>query len=59
MRNTKNGTYNGEPTYCPVNCQNHEDCPYAENGLCHMEDPNNSCEDWQIFWADWDEWENS
>lgn len=56
MRDAKAGTYNGEPTYCPVNCQNHQDCPYAENGLCHIADPIRDCDDFALFFEDWNDW---
>jgi len=31
-RNAEEGTYNGHPTYCPVNCQTEEDCPLRLQG---------------------------
>ncbi len=57
-RNAEAGTYRGQPTYCPVNCQTEEDCPYAYKGRCHIEDPFKDCDDWWVCGAEnWDEWE--
>lgn len=58
-RNAEQGTYNGEPTYCPVNCWNENDCPYARNGICHIDDPMEDCSDWGTFWDSWEEWEDA
>lgn len=55
MRDAKKGTYNGQPTYCPINGY---DCPYCDgNCVCHADDPFKDCYDWGIFWSDWDDWE--
>lgn len=59
MRDAINGLYNGEITYCPTNCQNENDCPYAKNGICHIEDPCKDCDDWQMFFPDWESWEGA
>lgn len=57
MRNAKEGTYNGAPTYCPVNA--YGDCPYCDQcNICHIDDPMQDCDDWQFFWDSWFEWEN-
>lgn len=48
-RNATEGTYNGEPTYCTVNCWNENDCPYAKNGICHIDDPVKDCDDFAMF----------
>ena len=53
MRDAKNGTYNGETTFCPVNGW---DCPYFKNGVCHVDDPQEDCDDWQMFFESWEEW---
>lgn len=57
--NGKEGTYNGEPVFCPVNCHNESDCPYCKNGLCCMEDgdPMIDCDDMNIFFNDWEDWD--
>ena len=58
MRNAKEGTYNGTPTYCPVNA--YGDCPYCDQyNVCHIDDPMEDCDDWHMFWDDWYEWENT
>lgn len=55
MRDAKKGTYNGEPTYCPVNA--YGDCPYCDQcGICHIADPLEDCDDWGTFWESWDDW---
>lgn len=57
MRDAEKGTYNGEYTYCTVNCWNEKDCPYARKGICHIEDPMADCEDFACFFdGDWDNW---
>lgn len=54
MRDAKNGTYNGDPTYCTVNAY---DCPYCDKcGICHIDDPIADCDDFAAFFEDWDEW---
>ena len=58
-RNATEGTYNGEPTYCTVNCWNENDCPYAKNGICHIDDPVKDCDDFAMFFPSWKEWEES
>lgn len=58
-RNANEGTYNGEPTYCPVNCWGEQDCPYAKAGICHIDDPVNECDEFSYFFPSWEEWENS
>lgn len=57
MRDSKAGTYNGELTYCPVNGW---DCPYCDkNGVCHVDDPCEDCDDWLSAWTSWEEWEQA
>lgn len=56
MRNALEGTYNGEYTICPVNCQDDRDCPYAQDGICHAPDPVASCEDFAMFFPTWESW---
>ena len=54
-RNAKEGTYNGVLTYCPVNGW---DCPYCDKNLvCHIEDPQEDCDDWGACFESWEEWE--
>lgn len=56
MRNAKEGTYNGTPTYCPVNA--YGVCDYCDQcNVCHIDDPMVDCDDWQMFWDSWFEWE--
>lgn len=56
MRDAKQGTYNGQPTFCPVNGW---DCPYCDKlGICHIDDPCEDCDDWLSFWESWEEWES-
>lgn len=54
-RDPKAGTYDGEKTYCPVNGW---DCPYYKNGVCHIDDPFEDCDDWYAMCGaeNWDEW---
>lgn len=54
-----NGYRNGEPVYCPVNCWNENDCPYAQEGLCCLEQPSEECEDFANFFSSWKEWEDA
>lgn len=55
MRNAEEGTYNGQPTYCPVNGW---DCPYYKKGICHIDDPFEDCDDWWVCGCEnWEEWE--
>lgn len=55
MRDKVKGTYDGTPTYCPVNA--YGECPYCDQcNICHVDDPQEDCEDWQGFWSSWDEW---
>ena len=57
-RDAEAGTYNGQPTYCPVNCWNEDDCPYARKGRCHIDDPFKDCDDWWVCGCEnWEEWE--
>ena len=55
MRDSKNATYNGEPTFCTVNA--YGDCPYCDQeGKCHIGNPIADCDDFAAFFEDWDEW---
>ncbi len=55
MRDAEKGTYNGQITYCTVNGF---DCPYYKNGICHIDDPMEDCDDFAMFFdGDWEEWE--
>lgn len=55
MRDAKNGTYNGETTYCTVNA--YGACPYCDQcNVCHIEDPFEDCDEWNMFFESWDEW---
>lgn len=55
MRNAEKGTYNDDPTYCTVNA--YGECPYCDQcGVCHIEDPIADCEDFALFFKNWDEW---
>lgn len=55
MRDKQAGTYNGDFTYCTVNA--YGDCPYCDQcNVCHIEDPIADCEDFAMFFEDWDEW---
>ena len=55
MRDAKRGTYNGEPTYCTVNA--YGTCIYCDQcNICHDPDPQENCEDWQMFFDSWDYW---
>ena len=53
-RNAEQGTYNGEITYCPVKGW---DCPYYKNGVCHIDDPIEDCDDFSAFFESWEYWE--
>lgn len=54
MRDAKRGTYNGDFTYCTVNAY---ECPYCDQcNVCHIDDPIADCEDFAMFFEDWDEW---
>lgn len=56
MRDARMGTYNGELTYCPVNA--YGDCPYCgKDGVCHIDNPQEDCDDWGQFWDSWEDWE--
>lgn len=58
MRDAKKGTYDGEFTFCPVNAIG--DCPYCDKKcVCHVEDPCEDCDDWQMFWGNWQEWKEA
>ena len=55
MRDAKQGTYNGEITYCTVNA--YGACPYCDQcNVCHIDDPMKDCEDFAMFFDSWDEW---
>lgn len=55
MRNAKKGTYNGDTTFCTVNA--YGNCPYCDQcNVCHIEDPITDCEDFAMFFENWDEW---
>ncbi len=54
-RDAKEGTYNGDITFCTVNA--YGACPYCDQcGVCHIEDPQRDCDDWKFFWDSWEEW---
>lgn len=59
MRDIIAGTYNGEITYCTVNCWNEDDCPYAKDGICHIDDPVADCSEFNMFFSTWQEWEDA
>lgn len=51
-----NGTHCGYPVYCP-----NEDitCPYIdEEGLCHISDSIEECDDFRTHWINWKHWES-
>lgn len=49
------GTRNGDPVYCPVNA--YGDCPYCDQcNMCHIANPIEDCDDFGMFYLDWDEW---
>ena len=55
MRDAKEGTYNGDTTYCTVNA--YGECPYCDQcGVCHIDDPMEDCDDWGAFWESWEDW---
>lgn len=55
MRDSIKGTYNGEITYCTVNA--YGDCPYCDkNGVCHIDDPIEDCDDFAMFFESWEDW---
>ena len=56
MRDAERGTYNGYPTYCTVNGV---DCPYFKDGICHIDDPIEDCDDFRMFFENWEEWEDA
>lgn len=49
------GTHKGETVFCPVNAL---DCPYCENGICHINDPIEECDDFGGCFESWEEWES-
>lgn len=49
------GTRNGTPVYCTVNGL---DCPYYDEGLCHIADPIADCDDFAAFFESWEDWES-
>lgn len=53
-----NGLHNGEKVFCTVNA--YHDCPYCdEEGVCHITDPISNCNDFFLFFASWEEWEQA
>ena len=54
-----NGKHNGEPVYCPVNCWGENDCPYAKEGICHIDNPPAECDEFSYFFPTWEDWEES
>ena len=54
-----NGTRNEQPIYCPVNCWNEKDCPYAKEGLCCADNPSQDCEDFAAFFPSWKSWDEA
>lgn len=48
------GLRNGELIYCPVNGWN---CRYFGNGICHVKDPMEDCDDFALCFESWDEWD--
>ena len=49
------GTRNGQKIFCPVNP--YTDCPYCDKeGVCHIADPIEDCDDFACFFESWDEW---
>lgn len=50
------GKHNGEPVFCPVNA--YGDCPYCDEfNRCHIANPVEECDDFNIFFESWEEWE--
>lgn len=51
-----NGLHNGSTIYCPVDA--YGDCPYCDQeNKCYVLDPIEDCEDFGMFYEDWEEWE--
>lgn len=52
------GTRNGANIYCTVNA--YGDCPYCDQmNICHIKDPIADCDDFALFFSDWEEWERA
>lgn len=52
------GTRNGYTVYCPT-CA-YGDCPYCDQeGICHIADPVEECDDFGSYYESWDEYEAS
>ncbi len=55
MRDIEKGTYNELTTYCPN--ENYGICPYCDQlGVCHIDDPQEDCDEWQGAWESWTDW---
>lgn len=56
-RDAEAGTYNGQKTFCPMDDWS---CPYNKDGVCHIDDPFEDCDEWCAYCEaeDWDEWED-
>lgn len=56
MRDAKQGTYNGETTYCTVNA--YGECPHCDQcNVCHSPDPMIDCDDFSWFFeGSWEYW---
>ena len=52
-----NGYRNDQPIYCPVNCWTENDCPYAKDGLCHLDNPSAECDDFAFFFPTMEDWD--
>jgi len=51
------GTYHGTKVYCPVNA--YGDCPYCDQeNICHIEQPDENCDDFYDVFGTMEEWEN-
>lgn len=51
-----NGMHKGKPVFCPVNVW---ECPYYGDGLCHLKNPIEDCDDFGAFYECWEDWEEA
>ena len=51
------GARNGYTIFCPVDA--YGDCPYCDHeGICHIADPVEECDDFGAYFESWEEYEN-
>lgn len=56
FENDNNGMHHDSIVYCPI--MSYGNCPYCDQcNICHIDDPLYDCDDFSLYYNDWDMYE--